>query len=195
MVLNYSIFVQPRMEPKIDSAEEVSKPYMLRQIDQETHYKLNSRLMKPLIFLASMSLAHICLTANAQQAYPSAVDLKAAYCLEIKKSAFELVKDTRGLTTELDFRIDKLKNEIDRLKTFLLTRVGYIDPLPILASTKAAKSDWKSTSDLSELCFDKVDKTRPYEEYSVKAQECMKTTSPETVERFKTCNSLNWLPY
>ena len=78
--------------------------------------------MKPLIFLASMSLAHICLTANAQQAYPSAVDLKAAYCLEINQSLFELVKDTRGLTKDLDYRIDEVKNRVDRLKTFILQK-------------------------------------------------------------------------
>ena len=151
--------------------------------------------MRPLIYITCLSVVGVFPHAIAEQTYPSNIDLKAAYCLEIKKSTFELVKDTKGLTKELDFLLNEHKNEINRLKNFLLTRIPYIDHLPIVAATEAAKADWKSLSDLTSLCFEKVDKTRPYQEYKVEADECIAKSSSDIRERAKSCQSLTWLPY
>jgi hypothetical protein len=160
------------------------------------HYvQKEALLMRPLIYFTCLSLVGVFPHAISEQIYPSNIDLKAAYCLEIKKSTFELVKNTRGLTKELDFQIDKNKNEINLLQNFLITRIPYVDQLPIVAATEAAKTDWKSLRDLTRLCFEKVDKTRPYQEYKVEADECIAKSSSDIRERAKSCHSLTWLPY
>ena len=146
---------------------------------------------------------------------PDEIELKSAYCaavlkitqadiLEFQKSILpnDALAKELDLSKELDKEMKKSLDNLNRVQSFLMPRLDYIDTDALMFATARGIKDYKNpkNSALIKECQNKCRSTKPAT-VSVSAllvvSECIIgcTSEDELFKRLQQCNDLDFLPY
>ena len=141
--------------------------------------------MSRLFFMLLISPA----IAIAQGQLPNDVDLKAAYCIPIARSASQtsVIQDAPEAfrNSQRDYK-DKGAVNLRRLKLYLVPRLFQLDAMSLIGASKSAEEDLK----LAYAEFTRCERMNTREE----ASKCF-AVETETMKRVRSCNVLSFLPY
>jgi hypothetical protein len=140
-------------------------------------------------FVSALFLFCVSLSALADGSRPAAdVELRAAYCIGVKKFLIPIMDVARGGPLFMDEmkndQFKKMQLDLERLQKFLVPRLNYVEPESVMAAFAAGSKD-------AETAFSELGTC------SCKTQACFATcraTKP-AVARTDRCVDLSWLPY
>jgi hypothetical protein len=164
-------------------------------------------------FLApfTASLAALSTAAAAQDAVPTDIELRSAYCLSVIKADIDLehkmIAQTDALvksapTPELQQRLlkssaplhealTKLEAVLNRLQLYLMPRMGARDPIALTAAMKRGGADFQEGQAMAERCSAKC-ANLPGDEPAACVNSCVDN---DLVARLKACTTPTWLPF
>lgn len=160
--------------------------------------------MKTGLIVAALALG----ASNAySQELPSAIDLKAAYCVGVENSTLKLVGDMNTVIDSLPSSMPertrmKKENadrqfEIGRPRRYLKPRMPYLDLTGIILAIQSGESDVERMGAASGACVESCggNSKSPVSEPAVAncSSDCMYSTAPG--KRVWSCQDLSWLPY
>ena len=146
------------------------------------------------------------LVSNARaQGLPSAVDLRAAYCIPIlQESLSEALSLKRNAETYalsgpqkevVEKTLSETATNLRRLQLYLLPRLSYLDPYGIEAAQQSGNEDYARHQENAKACDTKcynIVTNNPYEHFS-----CVLQCNSDSPLRARTsvCADLSWLPF
>jgi hypothetical protein len=168
------------------------------------------------IALLAMAIA---LPTAAQDAVPSDVELRTAYCIPIVKSMAKVAHDTRAAINdwwqqnpptpefqqryaESDERLRKNEADLDstlnRLQSYLFPRMEHRDSIALMLAFRRGEADVREAQESGERCAKKCGITAytPWADEKTRAcsDECT-ATNKELTARTKPCLAPTWLPF
>jgi hypothetical protein len=153
------------------------------------------------LFIAGLILA--ALTAHAQRALPSDVDLKSAYCVQVKQSQAALLetaaqKEPSGSQLEVALRkeLEGRRTDISRLQSYLIPKLDALQPDALLAASLRARADLADLDKNQDNCLrcnSFFENGRPTDKWSACMNACLGEI-PAYV-RMNSCKTVNWLPF
>lgn len=145
--------------------------------------------------LIVLSLAFLHAHALAQLFPPSAVDLRASYCVGLLKNTVSLLKSVRDDTympsdlkkSTLE-RLARAENNLSRLQGYLLPRLDFLDATGIISAINQFSVDNRQYMDCAANCS---------KESSDELLKCYSACSVTigTAAKYKQCDDLSWMPY
>jgi hypothetical protein len=146
------------------------------------------------------------LFAAAQQTPPSDQDLKAVYCLQVvtrwattyQNSALHFPEGSEAQTF-INGQTDQLLSDGHRLRSYILPKLNYLDPLALAAAVDRAKIDLSSEDEAMGACLNRCSGPAmdPRTEIGrAKGASCLKSciAGNPLLARTWSCQSLDWLP-
>lgn len=130
---------------------------------------------------------------------PNEVDLRAAYCIPvINNDLQEMNYDFSGMDAEIVNMAAKKKSEIEndlnRLKSYLLPRLKYLDNLSLGVARERGKADVDRFNHDKKVCV--YDVCQAQKSTTAKSECAIKCLDGNQVrERLKRCNDLSFLPF
>lgn len=142
-----------------------------------------SRLMFMLLIYPAVAIA--------QGQLPSDIDLKAAYCLPIVRSASQITIDENlpeswrnSVREQKDMGVVNLR----RLNLYLVPRLSQLDVMPLIGANKSAEEDMERIKAEIAACYKGTGTTR--DAYL----KCLEIET-EAKKRLRSCNALSFLPF
>jgi hypothetical protein len=132
------------------------------------------------------------LPASAALQPPTDIDLKAAYCL--RKTQIDLSALRPGVTVAVDRLISDAQDRLNRLQSYLLPRLQYLDAAGLLAASKRAEIDNAQVNqqfgnpDPAQQCT-------PNEAIDACVEKLLKGVDKGLRSRVQACTDLDWLPF
>ena len=144
-----------------------------------------------IVLLIAYSYTH----AVAQRFPPSAVDLRASYCVGLLKNTVSVLQPIRNdtyipsdLKNSTLEHLARAENNLSRLQGYLLPRTNFLDATSLISAANQFSVDnlqhKKCTDNCRQESSDELDKC-----YSV----CAVTSGMAAKQ--KQCNDLSWMPY
>lgn len=137
---------------------------------------------------AALMLASVITTTANAKILPDAVDLKAAYCIPIVRSAAEITGGDAlpepGRTEVRVFR-EKAQQDLRRLQLYLLPRLELLDSDPLFGASQAATDDQARARAELQSCMAKP---------GAELKACLAVES-EAQKRIGSCRDLSFLPF
>lgn len=146
--------------------------------------------------------------ALAQQTLPTDIELHAAYCMTILKWKVSMIPpseldtpneppEMRQQMHDIDQKLLKLRSELqsalDRIKLYIMPRVPYRDPMPLMAATKRAEKDIQDLENEPAQCSQQCGRYYPNQE---QLHACLGSCFDHDLEaRMDACSNPTWLPF
>lgn len=138
------------------------------------------------------AIAFLLITITTTSAYskvlPDAVDLKAAYCIQIVRSSTDLGNGD-GLAepqkSEIKAIQEKARQNLRRLQLYLLPRMEILDVDPLFGAFQGAQDDQARSLSEVQSCMGK-----PQPELKA----CLEVET-EAQKRIRSCRDLSFLPF
>lgn len=148
--------------------------------------------MKKILFFF---IAYIFSVSSQAQNYPpSAIDLKAAYCVALLKNTVRVFTDIRfdrnlspNLKLDTEEGLSRAENNLNRLRSYLIPRADFLKIEGLLSAISQFDADSKQISTCMNKCSGAV------EEITICHAACAEKLG--STVRYKTCDDLSWLPY
>jgi len=170
---------------------------------------VNARLL--LLALFAACLAVFSPAAVAQQAVPTDVELRSAYCLSVIKGDIdlqhkmiaqvdaglknaptpELQQQATKVNAELREGLTKFEAVLNRLQLYLLPRMGSRDPIALTAAMKRGEVDVQEVMAMAERCSARCDPLPGNQPAACNAS-CIDN---DLVMRVQACTTPTWLPF
>jgi hypothetical protein len=132
--------------------------------------------------------------AHAQVQPPTDIDLKASYCLRLTQLNLTAMNDyVPGKSQKVDNLVRDAQDRSDRLRSYLLPRLTYLDPKGLLAAAKRAEVDSTKYSQLVERCS--AGDCTPTETPAACSNRIIGCMNGDLQDRVGSCAKLTWLPF
>jgi hypothetical protein len=166
----------------------------------------------PLLALfTAVYLSALTEAAAAQQAVPTDTELRSAYCASVIRGDIdlqqkmiaqidaavksaptpELQQQAIKASTELHEGLTKIETVRDRLKLYLLPRIGSLDPIAITAAMHRGEADVQEVMAMVNRCSAKCDPL-PGDQRATCNASCVDN---DLIARVKACTNPTWLPF
>lgn len=159
-------------------------------------------LRRMLRHLATMLLFPIAALAQNRMP-PTDIDLKASYCLGITESRITNWQDyvKTEQTEELKALMQKAsasaENDLNRLKSYIFPKIGYLDATGLIAAKERAYADFRDVLRQRGVCRERCPTAGLSHKDMDKWNRCIDTCNAEepAVARAKTCDRVDFLPF
>lgn len=152
----------------------------------------------PIVF--ALATAVVNAYATTPVSAPTDLELRSAYCLKVREAQLqavssELEADLRALP-EVQEMLHRDKDDIHRLRSYLLPRLDYLDSAALLAAASRGEADFRQSAIQGAKCAES--RTCPkqpsqLEKWGACIESC-RQVHPVTA-RVDSCKDLSWLPF
>ena len=142
-----------------------------------------------------LSLVFLHAHAVAQRFPPSAVDLRASYCVGLLKNMVSVLQpfrndtyipsDLKKSTLEV---LARTENNLSRLQGYLLPRLNFLDTTGLMSAANQFSVDNRQHKECTDNC------RQESSDEQVKCYSVCAVTSGMAAKN-KQCNDLSWMPY
>lgn len=159
------------------------------------------RLMRRTLHVILPAVAASSAICAAADQMPTDVELKASYCLAIKRSGVAMLRSVLAqlqqnspvwATTSSD--LARTENDLKRLQSYMVPKLGHLDSTALLLARRRADDDMAAFMPQANACLDRcASVTMGTPKWQVCSDKCR--ADDPLIARIDSCNKLDWLPF